>query len=135
MAESDRDLIDEFEEYYRIVGEDVMLAVERRVLGCDYGGSSYTTRAQADRLAQVLRLGPASLLLDLGSGAGWPGIYLAKSSGCRVVLTDLPLEGLRIASARLRSDGVAGMAVAASGERIPLRDGSVDAVTSSDVMC
>ena len=34
-------------------------------------------------------------LLDLGAGRGWPGLYLAVRTGCQVVLSDVPLEGLR----------------------------------------
>jgi hypothetical protein len=44
-------------------------------------------------LARELHLSAADRLLDLGSGRGWPGLYLAARTGCAVVLTDLPLEG------------------------------------------
>ena len=30
---------------------------------------------------------PLTRLLDVGSGRGWPGLYLAGRTGCRVVLT------------------------------------------------
>jgi cyclopropane fatty-acyl-phospholipid synthase-like methyltransferase len=46
--------------------------------------------AQADTLAGELRLSAGDRLLDLGSGRGWPGLYLAASSGCQVVPSDLP---------------------------------------------
>ena len=112
-----------------------MRRAELRVIGSDYGATSYTTREQADRLGQLLELAPGKVLLDIGSGAGWPGIFLARATGCRVVLTDLPLEGLRTASRRMQHEGAAGGVVAASGEILPLRDGMFDATTSSDVFC
>ena len=135
MPEEPRDLLQEFDAHYRIVEEPVMLEIDREVIGSDYGATSYTTRQQADRLAGLLELGPGKLLLDIGSGAGWPGIHIAKSTGCEVMLTDLPLEGLRRAGHRLRDDGVGGAVIAASGAALPFRDRVFDAFTSSDVLC
>ena len=135
MPHEPRDLADEFDAYYRISDEPVMRRIEQRVLGSDYGASSYTTLDQADHLAELLGLARGKLLLDFGSGAGWPGLHLARFSGCDVVLTDLPLEGLRRADGRRRVEGVHGGVVAASAALLPLRDLEFDAATSSDVLC
>jgi len=43
----------------------VMQELERSVLGCDYGGTSWTTRLEADRIARVLELDPKMRLLDV----------------------------------------------------------------------
>lgn len=67
--------------HYSVVEHPVMQRIERRVLGASYGASSYTTRAQADHLAGLLGLAAGTHLLDVGSGAGWPGIYLACCDG------------------------------------------------------
>ena len=135
MSDETRDLIEEFDARYRIGDEPVMRRIERAVTGSDYGATSYTTRHQADRLADLLDLAPGKLLLDFGSGAGWPGIHLARSTGCDVVLTDLPLEGLRRANRRMRDDGVRGAVIAATAASLPLQDQRFDAATSSDVLC
>jgi cyclopropane fatty-acyl-phospholipid synthase-like methyltransferase len=76
-------------------------------------------------------------LLDTGTGQGWPGLYLAASTGCDVVLSDLPVDGLRTALDRATAEGLAARvhAVASSAAQLPLRPGSVDAVVSSDVLC
>jgi hypothetical protein len=74
--------------------------IEQRVIGGDWGANGFTTMAQADTLADGLGLSSGDRLLDLGSGRGWPGLYLAARTGCRVVLADLPLEGLRVAADR-----------------------------------
>ena len=129
------DLIEDFDAYYRIVDEPVMRRIEREVTESDYGASSYTTLGQADRLASLLDLAPEKHLLDFGSGAGWPGIHLARSTGCGLILTDLPQEGLRRAHRRMWHEGVRGAVIAASGAQLPLRDEALDAATCSDVLC
>lgn len=116
---------------------DVIDAIERAVIGEVYGANGYTTRAQADLIGRRLVLGPGDLLLDVGSGCGWPGLYLAATTGCRVVATDVPIEGLRRAVGRLQTDGLTDRAavVAASGQRPPFHSGVFDAVCSTDVLC
>jgi hypothetical protein len=96
--------------------------VERLVIGADFSADGYTTVEQADELARRLELRPGLRLLDLGSGQGWPGVYLAKTTGCQVVLTDLPLAALRIAAARAATEGLNGQcaAVAAGGRQPPV---------------
>jgi len=50
----------------------LMRDLERSVCGCAYGSTSWTTRQEAERIAQLLELGPAAKLLDVGAGTGWP---------------------------------------------------------------
>lgn len=135
MSGHGADSTEDFNARYRMVGESAARRAERSVIGADYGATSYTTLAQANTLAGLLGLTSGQLLLDVGSGAGWPGIYLARSTGCSVVLSDLPLEGLRAASRRLQREGVDGRVVAASGGALPFRTSAFDAVTSSDALC
>ena len=79
-----------FRERYGRERSEASLKVERSVFGGEVGANGYTTVAQAHRLSESLGLGRDSLLLDLGSGRGWPGTFLAELSGCRVVLADIP---------------------------------------------
>lgn len=125
----------EFRERYQIVMDPAMLRAERSVIGGDYGASSFTTMAQADDLARCLLLGPGRLLLDLGSGSGWPGNYLARETRCRVILTDPTIEGMTVAAARIANDRLDASAVVANGEWLPFAENTFDAVTSSDVFC
>lgn len=115
----------------------VRLEIERRVCGSDYGGTSWTTMAEAGRVAELMDLGPGKRLLDIGAGSGWPGLHLAKATGCDVVLTDIPFFGLQAAAERAAADGLAGACrlAVADGAALPFAGGSFDAVSHSDVLC
>ena len=54
------------------VGRKTANVVIGNAFGTNEGIWSYTTPAQADMLAGELKLGPDSVVLDVGSGRGWP---------------------------------------------------------------
>ena len=126
-----------FQQRYRNTPSLVVCQIEQRVIGGDWGANGYTTMAQADTLARGLGLSAGDRLLDLGTGRGWPGLYLAARTGCRVVLADLPLEGLRVAADRAAAEGLAARAgvVVAAASGLPFRAGTFDAVIHTDVLC
>jgi cyclopropane fatty-acyl-phospholipid synthase-like methyltransferase len=120
------------------VGEHpIAREVELRTLGSDFGANGYATLAEVSELVGMLGLRPGRWLLDIGSGQGWPGLYLARQTGCTVVLTDVPFEGLAIAARRASREGLAcrAWAVAARGQVLPLRPAAFDAVIHTDVLC
>jgi hypothetical protein len=55
--------------------------LERSVLGCDYGATSWTTRDEAGTVADLLGLRPSMRLLDVGAGAG--SAFVSRSSARR----------------------------------------------------
>jgi SAM-dependent methyltransferase len=126
-----------FQERYRNTPSLLACQIEQRVIGGDWGANGYTTMAQADTLARELGLSAGDRLLDLGTGRGWPRLYLAARTGCRVVLTDLPPEGLRVAANRSAGEGLAPRTgvVASAASGLPFRAGSFDAVIHTDVLC
>lgn len=129
--------IDRFSNIYRHGQLDFMLEMERSTCGCDYGGTSWTTREEADRTIDMLKLKPGHEFLEVGSGAGWPGLYLAKQAECNATLTDLPLDGLRIARERATKDNLGGhcQILSADGAALPFHNGCFDAIYHSDVLC
>ncbi len=126
-----------FAESFETSNLPAMREVERTVLGCDYGGTSWTTREQAEQIVDTLVLGPGIRLLDIGAGSGWPGLLLAGNGGCDVTLVDLPLNALVKARARACIDGIEDRinAVAGSGAALPFSNGCFEAVSHSDVLC
>lgn len=126
-----------FSKKYRLGQSEVMRRVERSVCGCDYGATSWTTVDEARGVGEMLSLGPGKRLLDIGSGSGWPGVFLAGETGCDVTLTDLHPAGLRFAIDRAAADGVAGSCstAVADGAALPFRDACFDAIHHADVLC
>ena len=127
----------DYAERYRLrASATVVDNAEREVIGDVWGANGFTTVDQAEELRRRLELNTHSKLLDVGSGCGWPGLWLAQQTGCEVVVTDLPPEGLEVASRRARAEGLRSLgAVAASARRFPFAESSFDAIVHVDLIC
>ncbi|MCB0131693.1 MAG: class I SAM-dependent methyltransferase [Caldilineaceae bacterium] len=108
--------------------------LEERALGHAVGLHGYTTLAQAQLLAEVLALGPSDLLLDLGTGRGWPGLHLARTTGCQLLALDIPLEAVGRAHAAMEPARAGRLCagLVADGRAVPLGPHTVDAVVHAD---
>lgn len=133
----DQEARERFADRYREARVDVVRQIEQRVIGGDWGANGYTTIAQANDLAVRLGLHQGDRVLDVGAGRGWPGLYLAASTGCSVVLADVPLEALTVAIARIAAEhlGERAWCVSASARHLPFRAAVFDAVVHTDVLC
>ena len=136
-SRDEQDATAHFRERYGRPSGEPLRQLERLVLGVDFGGNGYTTVGQARLLAERLDLGPASWLLDIGAGRGWPGLYLAQATGCRVVVTDLPHGAMQRARERAREEALSERTavVVASARRLPFRYETFDAIVHTDVLC
>lgn len=126
-----------FSRRYEYATTDVYLEIERSVCGCDYGASSWTTVGEIERIIKWLGMSKEGTLLEIGTGSGWPGLFLAKEIGCQIHLTDLPFEGLQVARERAGVDEMLEQVavIAASGAHLPYSDSSFDHLFHSDVLC
>ncbi len=117
--------------------QDLLLDIEREVMGSDYGVTSFTTVNEANQMAQLLGLRRGIRLLDIGSGTGWPGLFLAGATGCHVTLVDMPESSLRAASKRAAKDGMSGNCwiVGGSGQSLPFQKDLFHAICHCDVLC
>jgi methylase of polypeptide subunit release factors len=136
-SKDERQVLADFAERYRLrASVGLVDEVEREVVGEVWGANGFTTVAQAKELGRRLELGSESRLLDVGSGCGWPGLFLARATGCDVVVSDLPTQGLEVAARRARAEGLESTgAVAASARRFPFTENSFDGVVHVDVLC
>ena len=134
---AEKDLKTRFEGIYERGQLPVIKGIEHHVFGSDYGANSWTTRAEADDICQLLELRSGHQLLDVGAGSGWPGLYMAKQSGCDVVLVDLPRAALGMAVDRAVQDQLSdrSWASVADAARLPFGKAVFDAVSHSDILC
>ena len=123
--------------YYSLAGSSTLQSITNRVCDCGYIGHSNATRSEADRIISMLGFERQTNLLDLGAGAGWPGLYFAKECGCHLTLLDLPEAGLKLAAERAIEDGISERVQTVRGDAscLPFDSNSFSAITHSDVLC
>ena len=137
MASRSADDSERFAERYTVMGAPAALAVETEALGSDYQANGYTTIEQADELGRVCGLAPGQVLVDVGSGCGWPGLYLALKHGCASITIDRVAAGVEVSARRAIRDGQerTSLAIQADATALPLRSASVDVVLHTDLLC
>ncbi len=135
--DTELDISEKFDQEYLLTEAQVMREIEAAVCGCDYGGTSWTTEAEAQELGRLMKLGPGREFLEVGAGSGWPALHLVQTTGCRAALADITKEGLRIAAERAARDGTDDRCrfSLAGGDALPFGAGEFDAIGHSDVLC
>ena len=130
--------VDLYNNVYADFDGRVEAAVRGRAFGDDIGQSSWITAAEWLGFADRTLIGPASRVLEVGSGSGGPAVYLAAARGCYVTGVDINEHGVanaaRLAAAKGVADRVMFQVVDAS-RPLPFADSSFDAVLSNDAMC
>jgi ubiquinone/menaquinone biosynthesis C-methylase UbiE len=134
MTRDDREF---FRERYQSDRSTVARRIEQLALGHEVGVNGYTTVAEAQKLTDRLNPTDGHVLLDLGTGRGWPGSHIARVTGCRVIACDTPREALSEARCTLNHPDAHPTcgAVGASGLALPFPDGTFDSVSHADVFC
>ena len=123
--------------YYRDFAAEVYAEIRREEFGEDLGQNNWQTRAELDRFASHLALGPEIRLLDVACGAGGPGLHLARVSGCELTGVDREQAGLANARRLARDSGVGARArfvQADASQPLPFPDGSFDAILCLDAL-
>ena len=119
-----------FEQKYAESRARAARRIEEAALSQTVGLNGYTTTEEAQTLCEHLDLAAAATLLDVGAGRGWPGSHVARSSGCRLVSTDVPWDTLLATKTRRGTE-----VVAAQGGALPFRGDTFDAIVRADVFC
>jgi SAM-dependent methyltransferase len=94
----------------------------------------FLTAGEAQRLHEMLHIAPGEVLVDLGCGAGGPGLWMARESGASLIGIDPSAAGLAAAGQRAAGVGLTGRARFQHGtfEQTNLADAAADAVMSID---
>jgi SAM-dependent methyltransferase len=138
MSEPTNDGDDAFyrTQYARLYGP---LASEIRVeaFGEDLGQESWRSASEQAEIADILRLGPGVLVLDVACGAGGPSLAFVSRTGCRLMGVDIAPQGVASASSEAAKRGLAHSAVFLLHDgagRLPFDDASFDAVMCIDAI-
>lgn len=104
--------------------------------GEDLGQHSFATLAYFDAIADRLGMGPATRVLDLGSGTGGPAVYLAERTGCRMTGLEVNAVGIEVAQRIVQRAALTDRVdfVLADGMDMPFADATFDVVISMNVM-
>ncbi|SVB90326.1 uncharacterized protein METZ01_LOCUS243180 [marine metagenome] len=114
---------------------DIWSKVERRAFGRDLGLNGYTSPAEAKDLAEFL--GEPGLILDLGSGGGWPAKEIVTRSSRSVVAMDMVFSGLQKARSDVADTDYVNrfQFVLGDGQRLPFAPDTFGMVLHADVLC
>jgi ubiquinone/menaquinone biosynthesis C-methylase UbiE len=87
-------------------------------------------------LAEGLKIGPNSRVIDIGCGKGTGAVFLAQKTGCRVTGIDLSPELIEQAKSLARRKGLEDKVQFRVGNalKLPFSDGSFDAAFSQAVL-
>ena len=123
--------------HYGRFGTKLAAEVRREAYGEDLGQTGWRTAAEQAEIADHLRLGPDSHVLDIACGAGGPSLALVQRTGCRLTGIDIEAAGIAQAQAQAIARGLADrstFAVMDGSRRLPFGTGTFDAVLCIDAI-
>jgi len=115
--------------------DEVNAAVRSEAFGEDIGQFSWTTADEHRRFQAALGIGSNCDVLEVACGAGGPGLFLARSTGCRLVGIDVHAGGVDAANEAARAADLAGRAsflLHDAQAALPFPDASFDVVICID---
>jgi len=102
----------------------------------DIGQQSFITPSYLDELIHRLCIGEESYVLDVGSGAGGPAIYIASKTGCRVSGIEINDVGVEVSKKLAKKSGLEEKTEFYLGDamKMPYEENSFDLAISLNVM-
>ena len=111
--------------------------VREETSGQEIARCNWLSAEEHRRFVHRLQLRPTSAVLDVASGSGGPGIYLAEAVGCEVVGIDIDSQALALAEAEAHQRGFGRQVSflrADAGRPLPFADWRFDAVLCIDAV-
>jgi SAM-dependent methyltransferase len=123
---------------YARFSSELATALRREVYGEDLGQQGWRSAAEQAEIADLLRVGPESHVLDVACGAGGPSVALVQRTGCRLTGLDAEAAGIAYAKAYALARGLedrATFTVQDCGGSLPFATATFDAVVCVDAIC
>src|SRR5260221_10390904 len=79
---------------YARFDSELAAEIRREVYGEDIGQQGWRTAAEQAEIADLLRAGPHSRVLDVACGAGGPSLALVERTGCQLTGLDTQAAGI-----------------------------------------
>ena len=128
---------DSYSVRYARFGSELAAELRREVYGTDNGQMNWRTAAEETEIAEFLRVGQASRVLDVACGSGGPSLALVERTRCRLTGVDLEDAGIAYAQSQAAARELAdqaSFAVLDCGAPLPFEDSSFDAVLCIDAI-
>jgi SAM-dependent methyltransferase len=116
---------------------DLTLAIRKEAYGTDIGQHSWVTSNELDKFVGQLSLSTNTKVLDIGSGAGGPTMYIAKLTGCHIIGIDVNQNGIDVGNKLSNNKGLADKVSfkhVDAGQGLPFPDGQFNAIISFDAI-
>ena len=128
---------DFFYTHYGQFTNAVEAQVRQETFGEDIGQFGWLTADEFRRFFEWLDLGPGSNALDIACGTGGPALFMARTTGSRVVGMDISEDGIRAANEMAQRQGAADQVEfrhGDAGQRLPFDEASFDAIVCIDAI-
>lgn len=131
----DRPPAAQYDSTYGRFGDELYSSIRAEAFGEDIGQNSWLTADELRTFCRWLEIDRGSELLDVACGSGGPALFVADTTGCRVIGVDLHDAAVATANRAARDRGLDARARflrADTREPLPFEDASVDAVICID---
>ena len=130
--------VDLYNSAYGNYERDAYREIRLETYGEDFGQTSWVTTEESHEIPRLLELSPSCSVLEIGCGSGRYAMYVAETTGCRVIGLDLNPEGIRNASALAQRQNLSSQVSFQQcdvSQPLTFANGTFDAVFANDVLC
>ena len=131
------DYVNLYDSGYGNFAATVLEQIRRETFGEDIGQNSWLTADEYRRFFKWLELDSSSEVLEIASGSGGPALFMARTTGCRVLGIDNNEHGVATASKMAQEQGLNAKVrfqTADASQALPFADETFDAVVCIDAI-
>jgi cyclopropane fatty-acyl-phospholipid synthase-like methyltransferase len=131
------DSVEIYDNGYGNFADSILEAIRRQVFGEDIGQNSWLTADEYRRFFKWLELDSASNVLEIACGSGGPALFMARTTGCRVLGIDNNENGFANANRMAEEQGLAAKVrfqLADAGQGLEFKNETFDAIVCIDAI-